>query len=223
MNKNKYFELFLANCRTWMCQNMDINGFILHCCCAFNLLVILAMNPGWWAVWPVETSFPTEQTYTHSHTGERVGRIEVRVKLVPLPSGMTSTHWCLAAKESNAPNRIHRGHRCVCVRNRKYNGSHRGEKCVYPCVCHALFGPLWHVCPTGVYLLLLFSPGSPFLSAFYPLICPPLFLFSLAVPPPHPPSFLLLSGYPNWQDTVPSVIFSVASETAVTPAGNSRI
>lgn len=110
-----------------------------------------------------------EHTDTHEREVEGEGVIEVRVKLVPLPSGMTSTHRWLAAKESNAPNRIHRGHRSVCQKEKRQWQSlivRWGRKCVYPyeCVSCALL-PFWHVCPTGVYLLFLFIRGSTFLSS----------------------------------------------------------
>lgn len=43
-----------------------------------------------------------------------------RVKLAYLPSGSAASQWRLTGKESNAPNRTHRGHRCarvhVCAR-----------------------------------------------------------------------------------------------------------
>lgn len=181
------------------------------------------MNPGWWSVSPAETSFPTEHTQEREVEGE--GVIEVRVKLVPLPLGMTSPHRRLATKESNAPTTNHRGLRCVSEREKTMIviDSEVGRKmCVSVCVCHVFFCLLWHVSPTGVYLLLLFSAGFTFPSAFYPLICPPFFLTSLCSPP-HPSSFLLLSGYPNWHATVPSVISRIALEAAVTLAGNSRI
>ena len=59
------------------------------------------------------------------------GVIEGRVKLASLPSGAAASQWRLTGKESNAPNRTHRGPRCVCVcvcvcvRKRKENDSHR--------------------------------------------------------------------------------------------------
>lgn len=39
-----------------------------------------------------------------------------RVKLASFPSGSAASQWRLTGKESNVPNRTHRGHRCVCVR-----------------------------------------------------------------------------------------------------------
>lgn len=58
-----------------------------------------------------------------------------RVKLAYLPSGSAASQWRLTGKESNAPNRTHRGHRCarvsarvwacVHVRKRKENDRHR--------------------------------------------------------------------------------------------------
>lgn len=38
-----------------------------------------------------------------------------KVKLASLPSGSAASQWRLTGKESNAPNRTHRGHRCVYI------------------------------------------------------------------------------------------------------------
>lgn len=133
--------------------------------------------------------------------------IEVRVKLVPLPSGLTSTHWYPPGKESNAPNRVHRGYGGVCA---------WVCMCVYACV--VLSSVPTDMFVPQVFTFSLLAQGPSFVLPATSSSA----LLSFSPPPPHPPPFLLFSFCPNCHDTFPSVISSIALGAAVTTAGNGR-
>lgn len=64
--------------------------------------------------WDKQVSRDGREKDTGRRRGKERRSYRGRVKLASLPSGLAASQWHLTGKESYAPNRTHRGHRCVC-------------------------------------------------------------------------------------------------------------